>query len=369
MTSETEWLKRQLKDLKTRFRVLMEAIPVGLLILDEKGCIEGANPQALILFRCEPSDLINKELSELFIARANPHFFDSKTFREGTAEPVEALALRLNGEQFPADILLRPFTADSGQKVLVAIEDVTKRKELEQMKQDFMSMVTHDLRDPLASLKMFLSMAAEGDYDKTPENLRKRAASTENEVDRLIKMINSLLNIDKVEAGRLAMLYDVVALDKMIETSVQSLSALSAEKGVPIEVKTNAKLVYVRVDADYIVQVMINLLGNALKFSPTGSPVEIFIEPSDTQVKVSICDQGPGIPEEFRGRMFNRFEQARMSDSRVKGGSGLGLAIAKSIIDEHGGSIGVDSEEGRGSTFWFTLPLARAGRGALKAPD
>src|SRR6185369_10343698 len=119
MTSETEWLKRQLKDLKTRFRVLMEAIPVGLLILDEKGCIEGANPQALILFRCEPSDLINKELSELFIARANPHFFDSKTFREGTAEPVEALALRLNGEQFPADILLRPFTADSGQKVLV----------------------------------------------------------------------------------------------------------------------------------------------------------------------------------------------------------------------------------------------------------
>src|SRR5262249_52601787 len=156
----------------------------------EDGLTEGANPHALALFKCDYEDLISKPIAGLFHAPRHPQLFEARTLKDGTAEPVEVTALRLNGERCPADILIRPFQVDSAQKALVAVEDVTKRHELEQMKQEFVSMISHDLRDPLTSLQLFLSMTAGGDFDDKLPNLKRRAAVTEKEVDRLIKMIS-----------------------------------------------------------------------------------------------------------------------------------------------------------------------------------
>jgi signal transduction histidine kinase len=169
-------------------------------------------------------------------------------------------------------------------------------------------------------------------------------------------MINSLLDIDKLEAGKLDMFFDIVPSRDIVQASYQSVMSLAEQRRINVFVPHIDRKVHVRADKDFVVQVLVNLLSNAIKFSPKDSIVKIECQADDDFVKLSVSDQGPGIPDEFRKRMFNRFEQAQMSDARVKGGSGLGLASARAIVEQHGGKIGVDSTEGQGSTFWFTLP-------------
>jgi len=355
MTQQIEWLTEQLKQTQMRFRTLMEAIPVGLLIIGENGLIEGANPHSLTLFQAEYGDIMDKALAELFDA---PPELNSVM-----AAPIEVAAKRPNGERFQADILIRPFADGPTNKYLVAVEDVTARHELAQAKQQFISMISHDLRDPLTSLQIFLSMTTEGSYDNRQEALKERAAATEQEVQRLIAMITHLLDIEKSESARLPLEFASVAISDMIESSLNAVQSSADRRGISLKTTGTIEGIRVRADADYIVQTMVNLLGNALKFSPDGKTVELSSDMIGSFVKITVTDQGPGIPEEFRQKIFNRYEQARMSDSRLKGGSGLGLSIAKNIVTEHGGTIGVDNNDGAGSSFWFTLPLSKKENG------
>ena len=349
MTHSIEWLTEQLKETKARFRTLMEAVPVALLIVGDDGLIEGANPHALKLFKCDYQDLLNQPITKLLL--------QCPTTRE-MIDPEETTAIRINGERFPVDILMRPFEVNASGKALISIEDVTKRHELEQLKRQFVSMVSHDLRDPLTALEIFLSMTSEGAYDGDLQTLKKRAASTVEEVGRLITMINSLLSIEKVESGRLQLLLDRTSCNRICEAAMTAVTPLSERAGVKLHLCQVDEEIFVVADFYYAVQVLVNLLGNAIKFSPRDKSVELSVASNGSVVKISVSDEGRGIPEEFREKIFNRFEQVHVSDARVKGGRGLGLAIAKSIVAEHGGAIGVESQEGSGSTFWFTLPLS-----------
>jgi signal transduction histidine kinase len=269
-------------------------------------------------------------------------------------DATEVTAVRPSGESFPAELRARPFATARTPQLLMIFEDITQRHEIERMKKEFVSMISHDLRTPLTSIQCFLSVVADGAFSDV-ENLQRRAKIIEGESTRLINMINNLLNIDRMESGRLEMFMDAVLLPELVERSVQAVSSLADHRAINLQTDLPTEEVHLLADLDYAIQVLVNLLSNALKFSPKGATVTVRGEATADEVKVTVLDKGRGIPMEFRNRIFNRFGQATISNARVKGGSGLGLAISKLIVEQHGGTIGFDSEEGQGTAFWFTM--------------
>lgn len=342
----------RLHNSESRIRTLIQTIPVGLLITSEAGIVESASPACLALFQCTYADLHTRNLQDLFKFEKSVAEFLATS---GTNQLFELTAQRRDGSQFPAAIKVSPFSSLSVPGLLVVVEDVSAKHELEKLREEFISMMTHDLRTPLTSVKCFLELIAEGVYDGRLDELKRRCNGIGNDTTRLINMISSLLNLHKLEAGRLQLVTEVMPVSSIVSQSLESTNSIAEARGMHMNVGDIPDNLLVRADADYTVQVLVNLLSNALKFSPKGSTVTITVEVTNEFVKLLVIDKGKGIPKEFQTRLFNRFEQARLSDARVEGGSGLGLAFSKAIVEEQGGSIGVESEPGQGCLFWFTM--------------
>jgi PAS domain S-box-containing protein len=347
---------QNLQTTEERTRTLVSAIPVGLLICSGTGRVEAANPTSLALFRCGYADeLRGRELKQLFQPdKASPHSID-EIVDWRLAQTTEVSAISVHGQSFPAMISVHRFATPGESRLLVTVEDITERKALERLKEEFVSMLSHDLKTPLTSIRLFMDLVASGRYEQDLESMRKRARGLEQESLRLITMVNSLLEIHKMESSGLEMFFDIEPCAQLVKQSLQSVEPIAEENSIGIVISEIDKRLHVKADAHYIVQVMVNLLSNAIKFSPPGREVNLKIEATEQLVKFIIRDEGPGIRPEFRNRMFNRFEQSDRTEDRLKGGSGLGLAIAKAIVEQHGGTIDVESEQGKGSAFFFTL--------------
>lgn len=226
----------------------------------------------------------------------------------------------------------------------------------EQAKAEFISMISHDLRSPLTSLQFTLALAEKGAFGDLNEKGKERFSRAEDTVQRLVKLINELLDIERLEAGMLNMELELEELDPIVSRAIDSVNTLAERKGIEFDAPDTA--FKVMADADRLVQVLVNLLSNAIKFSPQNSKISITAAELPTGVKVTVTDQGRGIPKEKIAAIFDRFQQVSQEDSTTHGGTGLGLAIVKAIIEGHGGFIGVDSEEGSGSRFWFIVQKA-----------
>jgi signal transduction histidine kinase len=233
------------------------------------------------------------------------------------------------------------------------LERVTKHK------QELISMVSHDLRSPLMSVQVSLELIQSGALGELSARMDKEATVASRNVKRLIELINDLLDIEKIEAGRLEMHVARQELLPIIESAIDSVGSSAERKGIFIQ----RPLFDVMIDCDKqrIVQVLVNLLSNAIKFSPQNGEIGIEFEDDANKVKVKVRDDGPGIDEIARAKIFERFQQGenpkdKDETDRAKKGTGLGLAICKAIVAGHDGQIGVDSELGKGSVFWFTLP-------------
>lgn len=236
----------------------------------------------------------------------------------------------------------------------VFAETVQALKDAEERKQELMAMVTHDLRAPLTSVRWILSMLGMGHYGEVSPAAAAKLEVADRNLDRLITLINDLLTIDKLKSGKLDLNVDIIDLGAVIKRSADAVKGLAEPRHINIEVpQTN---VQVLADSDRLVQVLINILSNALKYSPEHSTVTVAVKEEPTVTRVSIIDQGPGIPKEYLSKVFERFEQVKGDEIAKKKGTGLGLAICKAIVEQHGGMIGVDSVLGEGATFWFTIP-------------
>jgi signal transduction histidine kinase len=253
---------------------------------------------------------------------------------------------------------MNEFETLEGKRHLVLVMDVTERHVVEQLKQEFISMVSHELRSPLNSVLGFLEMLPEGIYGELNSTGQEKVSVAERNVNRLIRLINDLLEIDRTEAGRLSMEISDIPIKPLIDRSVDAVKALADKENITIQVSDSDTIV--TADGDRIVQVIVNLLSNAIKYSPAGGKIEVSTLAQEDWLEVRVKDEGRGIPEKYKGLIFEKFQQVDSSDWRQKGGTGLGLAISKAIVDQLNGSIGVESEEGKGSTFWFRLPIKKA---------
>jgi len=232
-----------------------------------------------------------------------------------------------------------------------------QREEIERVKQEFVSMISHDLRTPLTSIQVFVSMLAKGMYGDVGEKIKDKAAMADRNASRLIRLINDLLDIEKMEAGQLALACEDVPVSSIVERSLESVRDFADKNKVVLEGTTCGDML-VRADADRIVQVLVNLLSNAIKFSPQGETVTVAVDDGETLLTVKVIDHGRGVPQNLQDSIFERFKQVEAKDATEKKGTGLGLAICKAIVEQHGGTIGLESQEGKGSVFHFTLPKA-----------
>lgn len=237
-----------------------------------------------------------------------------------------------------------------------ALEAARQREiELMELKKQIMSMVSHDLRAPLMSIQISLDMLESNMLGELPKAAHEKVVASEQSVDRLVRMINDLLDVEKLEAGMMEMDLRDVPLQVIIDRAVEAVNELAKKKGV--EISCNESEIEVKGDGDRLIQVLVNFLSNAIKFSPENSKIMINSRLDGDFAELRVIDSGPGIPEEARVQIFERFRQVK--GQKGKGGTGLGLAISKLIVEMHGGKIGVDAAEDGGSSFWFSIPAAK----------
>ncbi len=236
--------------------------------------------------------------------------------------------------------------------------EIAERKKAENVKQEFTSTVSHELRTPLTSIKGSLGLIRSGAAGVLPDKVQSMVDIAYANCDRLVMLINDILDIEKITAGKMGLRMQQTKVVRLVEEAIKANKGYGDEHGVTFITTEMDEQVFVYGDADRLMQVLSKLMSNAVKFSPQGAQVELSVVRDGDSTHISVKDSGIGIPEEFRERIFGKFSQVDSSDTKSKGGTGLGLCISKAIVEQHGGTIGFDSEMGVGSTFFFTLPHA-----------
>jgi signal transduction histidine kinase len=229
-------------------------------------------------------------------------------------------------------------------------------KELDKMKSDFFSSMSHELRTPLTSIKEGIHLLQDGVGGVTTDKQNKLLTILTAESNRLIDLVNSLLDLSKMEAGMMTYAFQEGRLGPLIERVIMELAPLVEAKKISLEAKAGPELPLVKLDSERILQALRNLIGNAVKFTPQGGQVTVSTRLVNSEIEVSVADTGPGIPKENLALIFEKFRQAPLKDSAKIKGTGLGLAIVKHIITAHGGRVWAESQPGKGSTFTFLLP-------------
>jgi len=278
--------------------------------------------------------------------------------RSGRYGPYEKHYIHKDGHLIPVllnGVLIE--TPNGEQHIWAFIQDITERKRIEQMKNEFVSAVSHELRTPLTAISGSLGLIVSGVLGELPVNVKNMLGIAHKNAQRLTLLINDLLDMEKLLAGKMAFDMCVQPLMPIIEQSLEGNKAYADTFGIAVVLHTQLASAWVHVDAQRLQQIMANFISNAVKFSPTKGVVEIHVTQREQQVEIAVVDHGPGVSEDFRKRIFQKFSQADSSDSRQRGGTGLGLAISKAFVERMHGCIGFESEPGQGATFFARFPL------------
>jgi signal transduction histidine kinase len=222
------------------------------------------------------------------------------------------------------------------------------------MKSEFISIVSHELRTPLTSIRGSLGLLAAGVFKNKPESAQQMLDIAAHDTERLVRLVNDILDLERLDSHKVNLVKQCCDAAKLMQQSVETLQSLAVKGDITLSVEPTS--VQVWADGDQIMQTLVNLVSNAIKFSPPETTVTLSVQDEADQVLFQVQDQGCGIPADQLNTIFGRFQQVDASDARQKGGTGLGLAICKSIIQQHGGKIWAESILGEGSSFSFTLP-------------
>ena len=357
---------RSLRKLAQQSDLLVNSVGDGIYGVDRDGVVTFVNPAAARVLGYPPHELIGRE--------AHTTFHDVQA--DGTPFPVSACYVteairhqqvtsaeedsyrRADGLSVPVEVTATPLVDDDRAiGAVVVFRDVTQRREVDRMKSEFVSMVSHELRTPLTAIRGSLGLIASGALGKLSAPADRMVDIALVSSERLARLINEILDIERIESGMLSMDLQTHRAGALIELAVGQVQVIAEQAGVRVSIgRTEGE---VHADADRVVQTLLNLLSNAIKFSQRGGLVIAEAEPRGGFVEFAIRDNGRGIPEDKLDSIFFRFEQVDSSDAREKGGSGLGLSISRSIIERLGGRIWAINNPGPGATFLFTLPSAQ----------
>ena len=288
--------------------------------------------------------------AEMFIAKA----------REGRRDESEWTYIRKDGTRIPVSLAVSAVwdeRRDLAGFVGIA-QDLSARKRVEQLKNEFIATLSHELRTPLTSIRGSIGLLAGGAAGAMPPGASKLLEVANKNCDRLVRLINDILDVEKIASGTMRFEPSVQPLLPIVEHAVAATHSFASQYQVSFDLRSDVGDLYVAVDADRVAQVVINLLSNAAKFAPAGDIVEVRVKRVNGKARMSVIDHGIGIADEFRDRIFQKFAQADGADNRKKGGTGLGLNISKSIIEKHHGKLDFTSVPGVSTEFYFDLPLA-----------
>lgn len=343
-----------------RRRAVFDAVTDGLITVNPSGTIEKMNPAAETIFGYGAEDLLRRDISTIIdIAPGDGPFLERVGLRDGALLRTELLDLTgrtSTGDEVSLDVVLGTMPLPDGIHIVLALRDATGRKEIDRLKDDFISTVSHELRTPLTSVVGSLALLRSGAAGVLPAEAQRLAEIAETNSQRLIRLINDILDIDQIRKGRMAFDYAVIDLRDVMTKAVEAMQGLADRRSISIESHVPSAPVMACADADRLVQVAGNLLSNAIKFSPEGSTVRFeLIEGLEDHV-IQITDQGPGIDPEFAGSIFSRFAQSARPNKQMIAGTGLGLAISREIVRSHGGEISFENRQEGGARFAFSIP-------------
>ena len=345
-----------------RIRTILEAAQDPFIAVDLGGRIIDWNSQAESVFGWTREEAIGQPADMLLPQRyAGAVDLAMREVQNGgnrlVNRPIERVMVDRAGREIPVEVKAGYVDA-GGQPFFGAfVHDISQRKEVERLKDEFVSTVSHELRTPLTATYASLSLLHSGMAGALPPDAQQLVAISHESTERLIRLINDMLDVEKIASGKLEYRMEAHDLRPLVEQAIRDTAAYAGELGVAIHLRPDGGA-RVLADADRIVQACVNLISNAAKFSPRGGSVAVELGEAAGWAKVTVIDHGAGISPEFERRVFERFAQADASDRRAKGGTGLGLNICKSIVEAHGGQIGFESEPGVRTAFWFTLPMA-----------
>ena len=338
-----------------RQRALVDAAMDGILVLNSAGRIDRANPASARIFHSKVGELAGARMADLIDAAS---LEEIETQRKAGADAIrlETVGKRRDGSTFTAEISIAGMGEGAARDFVVFVRDISARRELEQLKEEFVSTVSHELRTPLTSIAGSLGLIVGQAAGPVPEKAMRLIAIAQANSQRLVRLINDVLDVEKLDAGKLPFQIMPLDLSDVAQRAIDGVHGYADQLHVKLRLAL-AEPAPVRGDADRLVQIVTNLLSNAAKFSPEGGTVTVMVTREGEQAVLTVSDKGPGVPEGFRDRIFSRFAQADSSDARGKSGTGLGLYIAKEIAERHGGRLWFESPEGGGASFHLGLPL------------
>jgi PAS domain S-box-containing protein len=372
-TALNDRLEHQLEDLLQAQReveasgrklaLFAERAPIAVLELDRNATVLETNPATENLFGYPSVELIGRNAIQMLTAPDNGSLNDSrwKSFVAG-ANPVtlpQTSCVRRDGVEVICEFTLTPLVNDQGEllSVVVQVRDITQAIEIEKMKKEFTSTLSHELRTPLTSIIGSLQLVNSGVMGDLGKEIIELTVIAERNAQRLLDLINDILDIEKIEWGKLSLYFEDTSLAALVEESLLLNRSFADRFKVRLAAPKQIPEVMIHVDRKRLLQVLTNLISNAAKFSPEGGTIELFAAVNGDVIRVSVGDRGPGIPEQFRSRIFGRFAQADSALTRQKGGTGLGLAICKRLVEAMNGRIGFEDREGGGTFFFFEIPL------------
>lgn len=353
----------------------VETVPAALMIFDTDGSVRLRNRAATEVLGIEPRNpALRKNYWGQFKRIAldgslmpPADWVSSRALRGETVSNQELEIHHPDGRVFPILASGAPLRNQQGQVAgaVVAFQDISRLRELDRMKDEFVSIVSHELRTPLTSIRGSLQLVI-GEPGSVPDQEHRALLHIAlNNCERLVRIVNDILDVSKIESGSLVLNRKPVSVAELIRQSLDVVRGPARAAGVRLDANVSATVPPVMVDPDRIVQALVNLLSNAVKFAPADSTVTVAVTGTEHQVMVVVSDQGEGIAPENLNRLFRKFQQVDSSSSRRKGGTGLGLVITKVIVEQHGGRVFVDSELNKGTRFSFTLPAATPEEEAL----
>jgi len=344
---------------KLKSEAIIQSVDDGIIVVDNQLVINNINPKAVSILRGHKDSLLGRHFLEavrderLFgLVKQSVESGDSPNLREG--EDIFTIASEMGSQHFQFSIMPMRSSSHAIQGVVLLLRDITRLRELDRLKSEFVMTASHELRTPLNTVSMNVDLLMESAAAKLTDGERELLAACHEDVQRLRALVNDLLDLSKIEAGKMDLAFERIDPNLLVDQALAVTKPQMDAKNIALTVEVPEDLPAVKVDPNKIVWVLVNLLANALRHTSEGGHIRIKGERIGSQVHLAVTDDGEGVPYEVQSHIFDKFVQIKPDSSG--GSSGLGLAICKEVVRAHRGTIWLDSVPGQGSTFTFAIP-------------